>query len=371
MKQLLADYIFSDTLRYENHRLIYGSTAENRMELGGFLGAAVLGALLYGKDESRERNMILNTSEGRKQFFKRYEDETLQENGGYFNTEVQTLSEAYIELNGDLTVLFAICGNERLYDLAFGLMVDYMEMLVEEQVREHIYDLVPWTQPFAQWLYEAGFVEKRRQHLLAIDWTDPAGVYALAEFLRKPTEETEPTFVFNDLSSDQVLNGYWEWLWNAAQTEANLYPDSKVRLAQFKENILQTETNYDDLKHEIGKLQPEQINLFREWMNKWVDYVKEKIKPETPKQQKKEEQLFFSDNVLKCPTEDTKEKYAATREYIKERKRYDKEFGKFVKNASHAKLCRQLSLLFGWYVDPDSLRKSLLRSPKRKTKKYT
>ena len=371
MKQLLADYIFSDTLRYENHRIIYGSTAENRMELGGFLGAAVLGALLYGKDESRERNIILNTSEGRKQFFKRYEDETLQENGGYFNAEVQTLSEAYIELNGDLTCLFAICGNERLYDLAFGLMVDYMEMLVEEQVREHIYDLVPWTQPFAQWLYDAGFVETRRQHLLAIDWTDPAGVYALAEFLRKPTEETEPTFVFDGLSADQVLNGYWEWLWNAAQTEANLYPDFKVRLAEYKEKILKDETEWGFIKPEMKDFSPDRINLFREWMNQWTNFVKEKIKPETPKQQKKEEQMFFPDNVLKCPTEDTKEKYAATREYIKERVRYDKEFGKFVKNASRAKLCRQLSLLFGWYVEPDSLRKSLSRSPKRKTKNYT
>ena len=51
MKRLLDKYIFSDRLRYENHRLIYGTTAEERIEIGGFMAAAVLGALLYGQDE--------------------------------------------------------------------------------------------------------------------------------------------------------------------------------------------------------------------------------------------------------------------------------------------------------------------------------
>ena len=56
MKQLLSDHIFSHTLRYENHRLICGTTAQDRMEIGGFLGAAVLGALLLGP------NLLLNGS---------------------------------------------------------------------------------------------------------------------------------------------------------------------------------------------------------------------------------------------------------------------------------------------------------------------
>ena len=169
-----------------------------------------------------------------------------------------------------------------------------------------------------------------------------------------------------------MLNGYWKWLWETAQKDANQYPDAKVRLAEYKQLILDNEMDYDFLKPEMKDFTPEQLNLFRSWMGKWKEYVKMQIEPERPKQQKKEEeQLFFSDAVLKCPTEETEDRYAATREYIKERKRYDKEFAKFVKNASHAKLCRQLTLLFGWYVEPSTLRKSLLRSPKRKTKKYT
>ena len=372
MKTLLDDYIFSDTLRYEGHKLIYTPENGEPIVLGGFLGAAVLGALLHGQEEGHDRGISLNNRDGRHAFFHRYEDETLHENGGLLTVEVQALSEDYMELEDEKNILLTICGNDRLYDLAFGLTIDYMEYLVAEQVREHIYDLVPWTEPFAQWLYTAGFVETRRQHLLAIDWSDPAGVYALAELLRQSTEETVPTFVFDGLSAEQVLNGYWEWLWNTVQTEANLYPDAKVKLAEYKEKILKNETNYDDLKPEIGKLQPSDINLFRSWMNQWTDFIKTKIEPVTSKRQKKEEeQLFFPDNVLVCPTEDMDEKYAAAREYIKERSRYDEKFRKFAKDVSHARFCRQLTLLFGWYVDPDSLRKSMLRKPKRKTKKYT
>lgn len=376
MKPLLADYIFSDSLRYEGHRLFYSVTNEDRIEIGGFLAAAVSGALLYGRDEGRERGILLNIRDGRKEFFDRYEDETLHENGGLFSTELQALSEAYMDLNGDMTTLLSICGNERLCDLALGLMVDYMEQLVKEQTGEQIYDVCPWTGPFAQWLFNAGYIETRRQHLLSINWTDPVEVNALSEKLSndklQTTNDQQPTFVFDGLSAEQVLNGYWTWLWDTVQQEANLFPDAKLRLAEYKKQILANETTYDFLKPEMKDFTPEQLNLFRSWMNKWVDFVQSQIQPPAaPKRQKKEEkQLFFPDEVLQCPTEFMKEKYAATREYVKERSRYDEEFRKFAKNESFAKLCRQLTMLFDWYVDPDSLRKSMLRKPKRKTKKY-
>ena len=38
MKPLLSDYIFSDVLRYEGHRLIYnGKEGEEPVSIGGFL----------------------------------------------------------------------------------------------------------------------------------------------------------------------------------------------------------------------------------------------------------------------------------------------------------------------------------------------
>ena len=362
MKQLLADHIFSDTLRYENHRLIYGSTDQDRMELGGFLGAAVLGALLYGQDEGRERNIALNTSEGQQDFIARYEDETIHENGGFFTTEVHALSEAYMEINGEMDALLAICGNERLYSLAFGLMIDYMERLVKEQICEHIYDLVPWSEPFAQWLYDAAYVETRRQQLLAICWDDPAIVCALSEFLRKPKEETQPTFVFGGLSAEQVLEGYWNWLWDTVQKEANLYPDAKERLAQYKQTILENETNYDFLKPEIGKLQPSDINLFRKWMGLWKEFVEQKIEPPVSTQKKNIRQELFLDNISPIPPEHN---YVKVREYIIERCKYDKEFEKYYKAYKRTDFCDQLSLLFGWFVDPNALGKRMKSKAKK------
>ena len=79
MKPLLEDHVFSDSLRYEGHRLIYGTEDTDRIEIGGFLAAAVLGALLYGQEEGGERGIMLNTRDGRKEFFVRYEDETLDQ----------------------------------------------------------------------------------------------------------------------------------------------------------------------------------------------------------------------------------------------------------------------------------------------------
>ena len=185
-------------------------------------------------------------------------------------------------------------------------------------------------------------------------------------------EPNEQTFFFEGEEAADIMARYWDWLWHYAQKDAAIFPDSNVVMAQYKQTIRETEIDWDFIKPEMKDFDPEQINLFRKWMSQWTDFVKDKIEPPVSTRKKKEEeQLFFPDEVLKCPTEDEPEKYAATREYIKERKKYDENFRKFAKNESHARLCRQLTLLFGWYVDPSSLRKSLLRKPKRKTKQYT
>ena len=361
MKQLLADHIFSDTLRYENHRLIYGSTDQDRMELGGFLGAAVLGALLYGQDEGRERNIALNTSEGRQDFFARYEDETIHENGGFFAAEVQALNEAYMEINADKNLLLAICGNERLFDMAFGLTMDYMDKLVEEEIGEHIYDFVPWIGPFARWLYKAGYAETFRQQLLAINWANPEDVYALGDYIKEP-EAKGPTFVFGGERADDLLNAYYNWLMTFIEQQAAQYPDSKVKLAEYKQIILQKEPHYEDLKPDMKDFTPEQLNLFRGWMNKWVDFMKQQIEPPVTLQKKSIRQELFLDNVMPIPPEHN---YVKVREYILERCKYDKEFEKYYKAYKRTDFCDQLSLLFGWFVDPNALGKRMKSKAKK------
>lgn len=360
--KLLADYRFDDSLRYEGHKLVYTQEGEEYI-FSGMTAAAVSAALLSVTDEGEARGVELDTPEGRKDFFVRYEKEVLADNGGLFKTEVQALSEAYMEIDGDMSILARMCRNDRLFDLAYGLIIDYMQYLVREQVRDRIDDFYPYEGPFAKWLLNAGYQETYRQRLLSIDWTDPAGVYAFAQEINNNqspiTNNLSPLFVFEGLSAEQVLNGYWTWLWTSAQQEAAQYPDAKVRLAEYKRTILERETHYDDLKPEMKDFTPEQLNLFRSWMNQWTDFVKHKITtPEEsfPEQHKNPriQQELFPDKYQTCPEPDH---YASTRDYIMERCRYDAAFKKFILSHTIAELCDQLTLMFGWYVVPNHLSK--------------
>lgn len=375
MTRLFSNYTFSCCMRYESHQLIYKPENEDPLIIGGMLGAALLAALLVNTSEGDKRGIALETDEERKAFFAQYERELIREDGGLLSVEIRQLNDAYVQIELNSIDLPDICPQARLLDLALQLLVDYMQQIVIETFRAHIWEFCPWRAPFAQWLYDAGQAEPQRQQFLQIDWTDPALVHALAEEVSKAPEDRtplQPVFVFEGEAAEDILCRYYDWLWAEVQKEANLYPDANVQLAEFRTLILEQETNYDFLKPEMKDLPPEQINLFRKWMNQWTDFVQTRIQPPTPQRQKKsEEQLFFPDNVLRCPTADMPEKYAATREYVKERSKYDEKFRKFVKNESRARLCRQLTLLFGWYVDPNSLSKSMLRTPKRKTKQYT
>lgn len=315
--KLLDDYIFDEQLRYERHRLIYTSADTTPIEFSGILAAGITVALLSVTDEGEARAITLDTPEGRKDFFVRYEKEVLADNGGLLETELQALKDSYLEFTGELDTLLSICRNDRLLDLALGLVVEYMQRLVRERIGEQIYDIHQWKEPFAQWLYDAGYIETRRQYLLAINWTDPASVYDVTEDLTNDqsqitNDKSSPTFVFDGLSAKELLNGYWNWLWDSVQKDANQYPDAKVRLAEYKKLILENETSYDFLKPEMQSFTPEQLNLFRSWMNQWIDFLNRQLKPEKPI-------MFWT----KDATEDHQERLL---DYLKSQKRQPQRY---------------------------------------------
>lgn len=365
---MLENYIFSDNLRYESHSLIYAPANEEPIVLTGFLGASVLAALLVGTPEGDARGISFDLIRNKEDFFALYEQEVLRENGGLFTTEVQSLCQNYQELAGAEEVLFTICGNDRLYDLAFGLMMDYMHHLVQEQVYEQIYMALPWRMPFAQWLYDAGYKETHRQRLLNIDWSEAAEVYAFAQSLAHldETKEIEPTFIFDGLSAEQVINGYWNWLWDTAKKEAGLFPDEQVQLAQIKKIIRDNEMDYDFLKPEMKHFTPAQLNIFRNWMYQWKEFINRQLPPEVVPPKHIQQELFL-DSVLPIPHEN---KYAEVREYIKERSKYDENFKKYVKAHKRTDLCHQLTLMFGWMVSDNALGKSMRRKLKHPKKNH-
>ena len=363
MKRMLDDYSFDERLRYEAHTLHYMPDESMELQIGGIMGAAVLCALLVDTDEGDERGIAVDGKEQREAFFERYEREVRRDNGGLFTTEVDSLNQAYMELTGSEDTLLHICRNERLFDLAVGLIMDYMHRLVLEQVNDHIYELLPWHMPFAQWLFDAGYVETRRQHLLSINWLDAAAVYALAQKLEKQEEETlPPTFYFEGENAEQLMETYFRWLWADIQAQTEAMPDAKVQLAQLKPYVLQQETDLEFLRLELKKLEPDDLNLFRKWMKQWTDFITRKLQtpeeeafPKTAKSPNLKQELFL-DHVLSIPEENS---YVAVREYIRERCKYDQAFHSYFSTRTLTQFCEQLTLLFGWYVNPNHLGKRL------------
>lgn len=368
MKRLLDDYRFDDRLWYEAHALHYLPEKGDEIIFGGIMGAAVLWTLLADTDEGDARSIIVDGEAQREELFVRYEREVRRDNGGLFETEVETLSQVYIEMTGTEDVLLRICGNDRMFDLAFGLAMDYMQRLVQEQVRAHIYEAEPWHMPFAQWLLDAGQIETYRQHLLSIDWSNAAEVYALAQTFNTPQNESAGfTFYFEGEKAEELLNLYFEWLWKQVQAEASMMPDAQVQLAQIRSFVLEQETNWDFIKPELKVLEPEDLNLFRKWMNQWIDFIRQQLGYCSAPPRTDLRQEFFLDEVLSCPKPNS---YSGVREYIRERSRYDKIFKKFVDSQKRTTLCNQLSLMFGWTVDPNSLGHSLKRKLKHPRKDH-
>jgi hypothetical protein len=178
---LLDNYTFDARTRYEGHKLIYTPEDGEPIALGGILGAALLCARLLNTDEQKERGIFLSEALRYEPFFVQYESEVIADDWGYIEAELEQLDLAYLDVcSNDQVSLQTICPNKRQLSIAMDVVETYMRRITIERYKAHIYELVPWTTPFAQWLYSAAHAEPRRQRFLQIDWTDPALVHELA-----------------------------------------------------------------------------------------------------------------------------------------------------------------------------------------------
>lgn len=361
MIHLLDNYTFSPALSYDAHRLIYTySEKEEPIQIEGFLGAALLCVRLINSDEGERREIPLDIERKQDFLFSRYEQEVIADGWGYLEAELRQLNDAYIQLTVGQVSFMDLCANVRQFSIAMSLLSAYMQRLVTEEFGEHIWEKETWHMPFAHWLFDAGYTETVRQRFLHIDWTDPVAVNALVEMPEQRFEE--PSFIFEGEEAEEIIRRYWEWLSNTAQKDAALFPDKNAMMAEFKENILAHETNYEDLKPEMKDFTPDQLNLFRKWMNQWIDFVKTKIEPPVSPKKKDIRQEFFLDNILPVPPEHN---YVEVKKYILERCRYDKEFKKYFEAHKRTDFCHQLTLLFGWFIDPNALGKRMKSKAKK------
>jgi len=281
---MLENYIFDDHLRYEGHKLIYtfAEPTEEPIVIGGILGAAILCVRLINTDEQKSREIVLDEQLHYEPFFIRYEQEVIADDWGYISAELEQLDLAYMELySQDQVNINTLCPNIRQLNIAMDVVQTYMHRIAVEQYGEHIYDLVPWTMPFAQWILNAAQAEPLRQRFLNMAWNDPPLVHTLAEDTEKG-RQVEPLCVFDGEQAADIMQRYWDWLWDFVQKQAALFPDSKGKIAEYKQLILNEENNYYYLKPEMKNFTPDQLKLFDEWVDGWIAFVEEKIKPKKP-----------------------------------------------------------------------------------------
>ena len=289
MKQLLSDYIFSDKLRYEKHRLVYSPEHEEPIVLGGFLAAAFLAALIVDTDEEDSRDISLDTDVERDAFFVRYEKEIRRDDWGYLSAEIAQLSDNYIQLAvGDHT-LHELCPNIRLLNLAMETTIAYMQHLVLEIYREHIWEAMPWKTPFLQWLIDAARIETRRQRFLHTDWTDDAVVTALAEEPSPITDNLSPIFIFEGEKAADIMERYLQWLSDTFVAMKQELPGAKITSAD-RHYIFAQETDWTFLSDEIAKLAPSEQKEWNQWCREWTKFLSERLLPQ-------KEIRFWEDDV--------------------------------------------------------------------------
>ena len=272
MCNLLSDITLSHALKYEAHSLIYTPADEDPIVLTGFLGAAVLAALLVDTPEGEERGVAVDTPEQREQFFLRYDREVRRDDWGYLEAEVRQLRDSYVQFVVGKTRLSDICPNARLFSLAVELLTGYMHRLVIEQFCEHIWEYCGWETPFAQWLWNATHAETRRQRYLHADWTDMAMVTALADFPDESAGIELPTFFFEGEKASDIMDRYLQWLTDTYVAIRYEQPGAKITSAD-RNRIFKQETDWSVLSDETEGIAPFLQKEWKRWMTEWEKFL--------------------------------------------------------------------------------------------------
>ena len=283
---LLSDHIFSPSMRYESHRLIYTPDGKPAIELTGILAATLLASLLVDTPEGNARGIRLYTDDEKEAFFALYDREVLRDDWGYLSAELNQLRDNYVQLMDDPNSLITLCPNRRLFSLAMELLTNYMRRLALEPFGEHIWEAMPWKMPFAQWLIDAARVETRRQRFLQTDWTDIPTVIQLADI---PDQTEEPTFFFEGEKAADIMQRYLQWLSDEYVAMKQGMPGSKITSTD-RSFIFSQETDWAFLSDEIDQLSASEKEDWLQWQKEWNLFLSDRLLPQ-------KEIRFWADDV--------------------------------------------------------------------------
>ncbi len=281
MTHLLDDIVFADSLRYESHSLVYSLRQDadeaKLVYVKGVMGAALLSVLLVDTPEGDRRGIVLDSAEGREEWYTRYEREIRRDDWGMLRVESELLCETYLQLDICNIELTAFCSNIRLLDVAMQMVAGYMQRLVVEIYGAHIWEGLAWRVPFAQWLFDAASLETYRQILLHTNWKDPKSVNDMMAF---DAEKADPTLYFEGEAAADIMKRYFNWMWTTCQTQMSEVPGVKSDSAEYKKYVLGQETNSTFLSEEVEALDDNAKELWQRWMNEWQRFITRQLKPE-------------------------------------------------------------------------------------------
>ena len=141
--------------------------------------------------------------------------------------------------------------------------------------------------------------------------------------------------------------------------EEDFLIDTHNQILQLQEENTRLVSENIQLKYTITKMENQQNNQYLAPVYQGCTFTtttNNYYQPPAPAQESKPENALY---VIPVPEEGN---YNAVREYIEERKKYDKVFAQFCRSNTRKRVCEFLSDEFGWIVDEHSLGANMNRN---------
>lgn len=284
MTHLFDDITLSDgsnTFSYTQHALsMPGSTHR------GFATAALVAVWMLGTDEAERRGLTsLDTAEERLQLMTRYEQETLRDDGGLLQHEIEELYwwlwAIYAPENNedDSICPIRLFFSQRQLSLWATLFCEYMSRLVEQWADSilHAEDTVADCRTGLEWLLMQMGTYTRIQHLRGIEWHNYDQVRAL--FCRQETEEgwmlshidirDIVTHLPAQVSEQDCMDRYFT-LRRIEHAERPVMPTGAEWYAAEQQPL--------DAHEILPYLTPHQLSELHDYQRRWLRYLSRRLK---------------------------------------------------------------------------------------------
>lgn len=255
---------------YHDHRL-----GLNDFESTGFAAAAWLATAIVASEEGDQRGVVrLNTPEEQQELMLRYEDETYREDGGLLRDEAQALYIWMKKIDETEDLLGALFFSCRQRDLWMELCRNYMQMLVERELKQEVGSIIPMTDlsNFTEWLMVKQARWTKMLMIRRINWLNLDSLQAFVAQVENDPNYLESGVPQSDLithiepgkKEQEIFDEYYECRRMEHSTRAER-PSDKEWLA-----IEQTPVFSEE---DMAGFSPVQMQELAAWQDRWLRYL--------------------------------------------------------------------------------------------------